>query len=71
MPVDPANPGAYMEKVRIMYDLARLPSRPTPPRDHAHARQRGDAGRRGIETPITEGYHNLSHHGNRRKNSRS
>src|SRR5262245_8386404 len=24
MPVDPANPGAYMEKVRIMYDLARL-----------------------------------------------
>ena len=24
MPIDPANPAAYMDKVRIMYDLARL-----------------------------------------------
>src|SRR3954471_20005519 len=64
VPIDPANPGLYMEKVKIMYDVARLAfetdstraitlmldSVSTPALD-------------GLETPITEGYHNLSHHG--------
>jgi len=63
-PVDPGNPSAYMEKVKIMYDLARLAfetdstrtitlmldSTSTPVVNLANAN-------------ITEGYHNLSHHG--------
>jgi hypothetical protein len=64
VPIDPANPAAYMEKVKIMYDLARLSfetdstraitlmldSVSTPPLELADA-------------TISEGYHNLSHHG--------
>ena len=64
MPIDPANPAAYMDKVKIMYDLARLAfetdstraitlmldSVSTPVLDLPGA-------------PITDGYHNLSHHG--------
>lgn len=64
MPVDPTNPAAYMEKVKVMYDLARLAfetdstrsitlmldSVSTPTVDLA-------------DTKITDGYHNLSHHG--------
>jgi len=64
VPIDPANPAAYMEKVKIMYDLARLAfetdstraitlmldSVSTPVMDLADA-------------TITDGYHNLSHHG--------
>jgi len=63
-PVDPGNPAAYMEKVKVMYDLARLAfetdstrtitlmldSTSTPVVNLANAN-------------ITEGYHNLSHHG--------
>lgn len=64
VPVDPGSPAAYMEKVKIMYDLARmaletdstrsitlmLDSAATPVVNLAAAQ-------------ITEGYHNLSHHG--------
>ncbi len=64
VPIDPANPAAYMEKVKVMYDLARLAfetdatrsitlmldSVSTPVLDLADAN-------------ITDGYHNLSHHG--------
>jgi len=64
MPVDLANPAAYMGKVKIMYDLARLAletdstraitlmldGMETPPLELA-------------DTSISDGYHNLSHHG--------
>jgi hypothetical protein len=64
IPVDPGNPAAYMEKVKLMYDLVRiafqtdstrtvtlmLDSAATPVVNLAEAK-------------ITEGYHNLSHHG--------
>jgi len=63
-PIDPTDPADYMEKVKIMYDLARLAfetdstraitlmldSVSTPPLELADAK-------------ITDGYHNLSHHG--------
>jgi len=65
VPLDPASPKEYMDKVRIMYDMARLAfqtdstrsisllldsvNSPTIELDH--------------DTKITDGYHNLSHHG--------
>jgi len=65
VPLDPASPKAYMDKVKLMYDLARLAfqtdstrsisllldsvNSPTIDLDH--------------EVKITDGYHNLSHHG--------
>ena len=65
VPLDPASPKAYMDKVKLMYDMARLAfqtdstrsisllldsvNSPTIDLDH--------------EVKITDGYHNLSHHG--------
>ncbi len=65
MPIDPASPKEYMEKVRLMYDMARLAfqtdstrsisllldsvSSPTIELDDEHK--------------LTDAYHNLSHHG--------
>jgi BMFP domain-containing protein YqiC len=65
VPLDPASPKEYMDKVRIMYDMARLAfqtdstrsisllldsvNSPTIDLDH--------------DIKITDGYHNLSHHG--------
>jgi hypothetical protein len=67
-PVDPANPSAYMDKVKVMYDLARLAfetdstraitlmldSVSTPALELA-------------EATTSDGYHNLSHHGKSEK----
>jgi uncharacterized protein DUF1552 len=64
VPIDPSNPALYMDKVKIMYDLARLAFETdstrsitlmldgvsTPPLEIA-------------ETTLTDSYHNLSHHG--------
>ena len=63
-PVDPVNPAAYMEKVRVMYDLARLAVETDSTRSITLMLE-------GVSTPvmdladarITDGYHNLSHHG--------
>jgi BMFP domain-containing protein YqiC len=65
VPLDPASPKAYMEKVKLMYDMAKLAfetdssrsisllldsvNSPTLDLDH--------------DVKITDGYHNLSHHG--------
>ena len=65
VPVDPANPSAYLEKVKLMYDLARLAFQTDSTRSitlmlDSAATPAVD----GItEVAITEGYHNLSHHG--------
>jgi hypothetical protein len=64
MPIDPANPAAYMDKVKIMYDLARLAFETDTTRAITLMLD-------GVSTPvldltdanISDGYHNLSHHG--------
>ncbi len=63
-PIDPASPAAYMEKVKVMYDLARLSFETDSTRAITLMLD-------GVSTPvleipdarITDGYHNLSHHG--------
>jgi hypothetical protein len=65
VPADLDNPAAYLGKVRIMYDLVRLIFQTDSTRtvtlmldSVATPVVEGLA-----DTPITEGYHNLSHHG--------
>ena len=68
VPIDPANPAAYMDKVKIMYDLARLAFETDSTRAITLMLD-------GVSTPvldladatITDGYHNLSHHGKSEK----
>lgn len=63
-PVDPASPAAYMEKTRIMYDLARLAFETDSTR--AITLMLDSVGSPAVEVPgvtINDGYHNLSHHG--------
>ena len=64
VPVDPASPTAYMEKTRIMYDLARLAFETDSTR--AVTLMLDSVGSPALELPgvtINDGYHNLSHHG--------
>src|SRR5258706_2338537 len=64
MPLDPASPKAYMEKVRLMYDMARLAFETDSTRCvsllldsvNSPAIEFG-------EVKTNDGYHNLSHHG--------
>src|SRR6266404_1167146 len=64
VPLDPASPKAYMEKVKLMYDMARLAFETDSTRSvsllldsvNSPAIEFGD-----VKT--TDGYHNLSHHG--------
>ena len=65
VPVDPANPSAYMAKVKLMYDLARLAFQTDSTRSITLMLDSASTPAvDGItEVAITEGYHNLSHHG--------
>ena len=64
MPLDPTSPKAYMDKVKLMYDMARLAFETDSTRSisllldsvNSPAIEFGD-----VKT--TDGYHNLSHHG--------
>src|SRR6058998_3520195 len=64
VPLDPASPKAYMEKVKLMYDMARLAFETDSTRSvsllldsvNSPAIEFGD-----LKT--SDGYHNLSHHG--------
>src|SRR5438445_25765 len=64
VPLDPASPKAYMEKVQLMYDMARLAFETDSTRSisllldsvNSPAIEFGD-----VKT--NDGYHNLSHHG--------
>src|SRR5437867_8131569 len=64
MPLDPADPKAYMDKVKLMYDMARLAFETDSTRSisllldsvNSPAIEFGD-----VKT--SDGYHNLSHHG--------
>src|SRR5580765_117189 len=64
VPLDPASPKAYMDKVKLMYDMARLAFETDSTRSisllldsvNSPAIEFG-------EVKTTDGYHNLSHHG--------
>ncbi|MEO8362696.1 MAG: DUF1552 domain-containing protein, partial [Vicinamibacteria bacterium] len=63
-PVDPTNPAQYMDKVRVMYDLARLAFETDSTR--AITLMLNSVGTPALTLPgetITDSYHNLSHHG--------
>ena len=63
-PVDPTSPAQYMEKVKLMYDLARLSFETDSTR--AITLMLNSVGTPVVQIPgatITDGYHNLSHHG--------
>ena len=64
VPLDPASPKAYMEKVKLMYDLARLAFETDSTRVIALLLDSVNSPAIEIEDiRITDGYHNLSHHG--------
>src|SRR5438034_4145789 len=64
MPLDPASPRAYMEKVKLMYDMARLAFETDSTRSISLLLDsvNSPATESGVVT-TTDGYHNLSHHG--------
>jgi hypothetical protein len=64
IPIDPANPAAYMEKTRLMYDLARLAFDTDSTRSITLMLDSVDSPALELKgVNITDGYHNLSHHG--------
>jgi len=63
-PKDPATPREYMEKVRVMYDMARLAFETDSTRFITLLLDSVNSPTIAIEgSEITDGYHNLSHHG--------
>ncbi len=64
VPLDPDNPREYMEKARLMYDLARLAFETDSTRLVTLLLDSVNSPAIEVEgTDITDGYHNLSHHG--------
>lgn len=64
MPIDPTNPAAFMDKVKVMYDLVKLAIETDSTRSITLMLE--GVGAPVLEIPgvtITDGYHNLSHHG--------
>jgi hypothetical protein len=64
MPIDPTSPAQYMEKVKIIYDLVRLAFETDSTR--AVTLMLNSVGTPVMQIEgekITDGYHNLSHHG--------
>ena len=63
-PVDPETPRAYMEKVKIMYDMARLAFENDSTRLISLLLDSVNSPAIDVDgAEITDGYHNLSHHG--------
>jgi hypothetical protein len=63
-PVDPDNSRAYMEKVRLMYDMARLAFETDSTRLITLFLDSSNSPAIDVQgINITDGYHNLSHHG--------
>jgi hypothetical protein len=63
-PIDPADPREYMEKVRLMYDAARLAFETDSTRFVTLMLDSVNSPAIAVEgASITDGYHNLSHHG--------
>jgi len=64
LPLDPASPREYMDKVRVMYDLARLAFETDSTRSIALLLDSVNSPVIELgETKLTDAYHNLSHHG--------
>src|SRR5437762_460119 len=64
VPLDPASPKAYMEKVKLMYDMARLAFETDSSRCITLLLDSVNSPAIDIDgVKITDGYHNLSHHG--------
>jgi hypothetical protein len=64
VPLDPASPKAYMEKVELMYNMARLAFETDSTRAISLLLDSVNSPAIDIEgVKITDGYHNLSHHG--------
>ena len=64
VPIDPASPAQYMDKVKVMYDLVRLSFETDSTR--AVTLMLNSVGTPAVTLPgetITDSYHNLSHHG--------
>jgi hypothetical protein len=66
VPLDPESPKAYMEKVGLMYDMARLAFETDSTRAISLLLDSVNSPAIDIDgVKITEGYHDLSHHGRR------
>lgn len=64
VPLDPASPREYMDKVKLMYDMARLAFETDSTRSVSLMLDSVNSPTIEVEgAHITEGYHNLSHHG--------
>lgn len=64
MPLDPQDPKAYMEKVRLMYDITRIAFETDSTRCVTLMLDSVNSPAIDVEgAEITDGYHNLSHHG--------
>jgi len=64
VPLDPTSPREYMEKVRLMYDMARMAFETDSTRVVALLLDSVNSPAINVEgVQITDGYHNLSHHG--------
>jgi hypothetical protein len=64
IPLDPASPREYMEKVHLMYDMARMAFETDSTRSIALLLDSVNSPAIDIDgVKITDGYHNLSHHG--------
>jgi hypothetical protein len=64
VPLDPESPAAYMEKVRLMYDLARLAFETDSTRVITLMLDSVNSPAIEVDgTAVSDGYHNLSHHG--------
>ena len=68
MPVDPSERSAYMEKTRLMYQMARLAFETDSTRSITLLLDSNNSPTIELEEiEITDGYHNLSHHGKSEK----
>ena len=65
MPLDPASPREYMEKVKLMYDMAKLAFETDSTRSVSLLLDSVNSPAIDLDhdVKITDGYHNLSHHG--------
>jgi hypothetical protein len=63
-PIDPKDPREYMEKVRMMYDMAQMAFATDSTRNITLMLDSVNSPAIKVEgTPVSDGYHNLSHHG--------
>src|SRR5579871_1503121 len=63
-PIDPTDPREYMEKVRLMYDMAQMAFATDSTRNITLMLDSVNSPAITVEgKPVSDGYHNLSHHG--------